>query len=94
MGMDLYPAARAVWDSADAHLISAYGDRPCLTPPSLATHWVNSLPLLVADILPNSSLVAANSSRVMTHPFVRLSDTISNARDCVLEIVTFNIEVR
>ena len=28
MGMDLYkssPAARAVWDSADAHLISAYG---------------------------------------------------------------------
>jgi acyl transferase domain-containing protein len=28
MGIDLYnssPAARAVWDSADAHLISAYG---------------------------------------------------------------------
>ena len=28
MGVDLYhfsPAARAVWDSADAHLISAYG---------------------------------------------------------------------
>jgi fatty acid synthase subunit alpha, fungi type len=28
MGMELYnssPAARAVWDSADAHLISAYG---------------------------------------------------------------------
>jgi acyl transferase domain-containing protein len=30
MGMDLYnspPAARAVWNSADAHLISAYGLR-------------------------------------------------------------------
>jgi fatty acid synthase subunit alpha, fungi type len=32
MGMDLYnssPAARVVWDSADAHLIYAYGCGDC-----------------------------------------------------------------